>query len=258
MTNEPLVDYRRAAARYDQGRALADRQLEGWRAAAAEALPAGIAGARVLDVGSGTGIFSVAWRAWGAAAVIAVEPSPEMRAKAASKAATPAGAGIHLVAGGAEQLPFRSGAFDAVWLSAVVHHIGDLPRAARELRRVIRTEGRVLVRGLFPDHSTIAWLDHFPGAERSRARFPTTAALAEVFAGADLEVAGVAAVPEQHRGTNAEAAEWVTLMRSADTLLTALTDDEIAAGVESLRRDPTRRLHSNALTLLTFRPTSAR
>jgi len=39
-------------------------------------------------------------------------------------------------------------------------------------------------------------------------------------------------------------------MRTADSLLTALTDDEIAAGLEALAATPDRRLDPLALTLV--------
>src|SRR4029077_16198077 len=58
------VDYEGRAATYAAGRALDELDLERWRVAIAARCP--VEGATVVDVGSGTGIFPRAWRAWGA------------------------------------------------------------------------------------------------------------------------------------------------------------------------------------------------
>jgi SAM-dependent methyltransferase len=51
--------------------------------------------------------------------------------------------GLPTVVAGAEALPLRSGAFDAVWSLGVLCTIpvADRPRVVRELRRVLRAEG---------------------------------------------------------------------------------------------------------------------
>jgi ubiquinone/menaquinone biosynthesis C-methylase UbiE len=42
-------------------------------------------------------------------------------------------------------LPFRSGAFDLVFVNHVLHHVEKLPSLARELQRVLRPGGRLVV-----------------------------------------------------------------------------------------------------------------
>ena len=46
----------------------------------------------------------------------------------------------------AEALPFRAGSADLAWLSTVIHQCDDRSAALAELRRVVRPDGRVLVR----------------------------------------------------------------------------------------------------------------
>ena len=55
------------------------------------------------------------------------------------------GTAIRAVAGDLEHLPFRSGVFDkAVCLNAI-HHVPDIPAALREVARVLREDGVLLV-----------------------------------------------------------------------------------------------------------------
>jgi len=144
-----FVDYDRAARRYDAGRGLSDDTLECWRRAViARVVPAGRI---VLDVGAGTGVFAAAWVAWGARAVVAVEPSEAMRRQAPGRV----GAGVVVVGGRAEALPVGTSSIDVVWMSAVLHHLSDPERCACEVRRVLRPGGHLLVRGYVPDRSRV-------------------------------------------------------------------------------------------------------
>lgn len=137
------VDYDEMSERYDAGRHLDDWQVEPWRPEIAAALPDDAR--RVLDLGSGTGQWSARLARWFGVHVVGVEPSAGMRANATT------GAGVHVVGGAAEQLPLIDGCVDAAWLSVVVHHFDDLRAAAREIRRVVRDGGRVLLSSAVPD-----------------------------------------------------------------------------------------------------------
>lgn len=80
----------------------------------------------VLDVGAGTGLWSMAFVRWFDASVVVVEPSPAMLGRAVGHRAHP---DIAYGTVRAERLPLRDDAFATAWLSTVVHHIGDLPAA---------------------------------------------------------------------------------------------------------------------------------
>lgn len=48
---------------------------------------------------------------------------------------------IHVVLGGAQDIPFPDGSFDAVIVSDAFHHFPDQDAAVREIRRVLRPGG---------------------------------------------------------------------------------------------------------------------
>src|SRR5919108_3761831 len=136
------VDYDRMAGNYAEGRALPVGGLGPWRGAIRPWLPQGAAGSPALDLGAGTGQFAAAIAGWFGVRVLAVEPSAGMRAQAARRHRHP---GVGLVGGRGQRPPLRDGCCGWAWVSTVLHHLDDLPATARELRRVLRQGGPVLV-----------------------------------------------------------------------------------------------------------------
>jgi ubiquinone/menaquinone biosynthesis C-methylase UbiE len=229
------IDYTGSAAAFRRHRTLAPEVLAAWRRAVTERLPPAD---HVLDVGAGTGQFSGPLVEWTGAAVTALEPSAAMRTEAVAAGLD---ARVRLVAGRAEALPLRSATVGAAWLSTVVHQFTDLDAALGELRRVLRPRGRVLVRGYLADQGHIGLFGHFPGIERSIARFPTTGRLVTVFRRHRLLLDDVTEVDEAWtvdlRAWAAAAAE----VRHADSMFVALTDEEFAAGLASVQAAGARR-----------------
>ena len=109
-----------------------------WRriAAAAVVHP----GDRVLDAACGTGDLALAVLDAGAAEVVGVDFSPRMLERARRK--SPA---IEWVQGDILALPFPDGSFDAATVGFGVRNVVDLERGLRELRRVLRSGGRLAV-----------------------------------------------------------------------------------------------------------------
>jgi demethylmenaquinone methyltransferase/2-methoxy-6-polyprenyl-1,4-benzoquinol methylase len=106
-----------------------------WRTLAAEAVVR--PGARVLDACCGTGDFAVAdARAGGR--VTGLDFSERMLERARQKAPS-----IEWVLGDMLAMPFPDGAFDAATVGFGVRNVADLPEGLRELRRVLRPEGRL-------------------------------------------------------------------------------------------------------------------
>jgi ubiquinone/menaquinone biosynthesis C-methylase UbiE len=239
------VDYERSARRYDRGRSLDDATVARWRNAVSAVLPRGPV-RRILDVGAGTGLWFDMWRNLGAREIVAIEPSTAMRERARARLRD----GDALYPATAEDLPLADGSVDVAWLSTVVHHFADPGAATAELARVVRPGGAVLVRGFFRGHSRIPWADIVAGHARAEAGFPSVDELRDVFADACLRVTDVALVDDAMRRTAAEVAEWYALMRSSDSMLAALTPDEIDAAIASLRARGDHRFEPIALTLI--------
>jgi ubiquinone/menaquinone biosynthesis C-methylase UbiE len=93
-------------------------------------------GARVADLGCGSGVFSNLLQQAGYHCV-GLDISPKLVALARSK--FPA---VTFVEGDVEHLPFPSGSFDGALLSGIVHHLPDPSQCAAEVFRVLRPGGR--------------------------------------------------------------------------------------------------------------------
>jgi demethylmenaquinone methyltransferase/2-methoxy-6-polyprenyl-1,4-benzoquinol methylase len=96
-------------------------------------------GERVLDLGAGTGVSTAELTRSGAYAV-GIDISLGMLQ--AGRRARP---GTPLLAGDALRLPFADGTFDAVTISFALRNVVDTDAALREMARVTRPGGRVVV-----------------------------------------------------------------------------------------------------------------
>jgi SAM-dependent methyltransferase len=99
--------------------------------------------ARVLDVGCGEARQAVAffrrgWESWG------LEPSPKMLEQARTNADRKQ-AGIILVRGIAERLPFKDATFDRVLCQGSLDHFADPQAFIRELSRILKPQGRAVI-----------------------------------------------------------------------------------------------------------------
>ena len=102
---------------------------------------------RVLDVGCGTG-FGTEGLLRHADDVHGLDQSAHQLGKAFEKFG--ARDRVKFYRGDAERLPFKDGAFDAVWSSGSIEYWPEPVAALREFRRVVEPGGRVLVVG--PDY----------------------------------------------------------------------------------------------------------
>lgn len=92
-------------------------------------------GARVADLGCGSGVFTDLLHRQGYRAV-GLDLSPKLVALGRSKYP-----GVEFLEGDVEHLPFPDGSLDGVLLSGLVHHLPDPLRCAREVHRVLKRGG---------------------------------------------------------------------------------------------------------------------
>ena len=101
------------------------------------------AGIRFLDAGSGDGALVCAAAARGAEAV-GVDSDPAMLAAARSRAAS-LGVQASFLDGRVERLPFPDASFDVVASATVLCFVTDAASAVREMARVLRPGGRLVL-----------------------------------------------------------------------------------------------------------------
>ena len=102
-----------------------------------------VAGRAVLDLGCGDGKLAVRLAALGAR-VVGLDADPAMLRAAASRAAA-AGVSVQFATGRAEVLPFMAGRFDLVVAVTVLCFVPDAEAAFREITRVLRPGGAVVI-----------------------------------------------------------------------------------------------------------------
>jgi ubiquinone/menaquinone biosynthesis C-methylase UbiE len=189
-------------------------------------------GRRVLEIGCGTGTLAAALVEQASAKVWATDPSAEMLDVARRR--VPAGVGLKQAR--AEALPFRDGWFERAVGRAVVHLL-DRPRAFAELRRVLATDGRLVLATFAPAHFDEFWLNrYFPSIESiDRARFPEPETLRR-----ELLQAGFADVAVERLGQGTTLDRETALARIRGRHISTfdlLEEDEITAGTARAERE---------------------
>ena len=129
----------------------------------------------VLDIGSGTGT----WLAWIAGSplpsrrLVGLDYSSGMCSVANGKSRQIDGDPPRFVNGDSEHLPFADRSFDAITCSNSFHHYPHQAEAVREMRRVLRPGGRLMIIDGFRDN-IIGWVlfDVFITRAESRPEAP--------------------------------------------------------------------------------------
>lgn len=119
-----------------------------WRSPVSDAVVALVRpqpGECVVDLGAGMGPATASAARRGAQ-VLAADPTPFMRhiLKLRRLASSHRG-NISVVDGAAESLPLEAGTIDAIWTVNTVHHWASVSNAVVEMRRVLRSGGRVVL-----------------------------------------------------------------------------------------------------------------
>jgi ubiquinone/menaquinone biosynthesis C-methylase UbiE len=102
----------------------------------------------LLDVGCGTGGFTLAVQALTSARVVGVDGTFRRVQYAAQKLA---GQGLSWIHGQAEALPCAEASFARVLLSLVLHQVSQRAQVLREVARVLQPGGLVIIRTITPE-----------------------------------------------------------------------------------------------------------
>jgi ArsR family transcriptional regulator len=158
----------RLAERWEEGLEFAHGSLRA--EVVAQALPRGLV---LADLGCGTGYLTERLCATGAR-VLAVDHSERMLAAARRK---PWAVAVEFRRGELDALPIGDGEVDAAFANLVFHHLPDFAAAAREVHRILKPGGVVVVSDLLPHDAE--WLREQQGDHRLGLKpEPVVAALA--------------------------------------------------------------------------------
>jgi ubiquinone/menaquinone biosynthesis C-methylase UbiE len=215
--------------RYDLGRALA---ADGTRALME--LLRGYAPrtvSLVVDLGCGTGLFTVALAEAFAAPVVGVEPAANMRAAAEAK---PYPATVRFVPGWADHIPLGDGAADLVFMSQVLRHVADRPRALREVHRALRPGGRLCVRQTTRENlDSYFYQRFFPEARAiDEGRLPSRAALLRLAGSCRYRTIAVETLRHEIAATSSDYVAKIGLRTYSD--LECIPDAAFLEGLKAL------------------------
>jgi SAM-dependent methyltransferase len=123
------------------------------------------AGERVLEVGPGTGYYSLPVAEWlsPGGRLDIFDLQQQMLDHTMRRAAERGLENITATQGDARRLPYPDATFDAAYLTLVLGEIPDQDQALRELARVVKPGGRLVVGELFGDPHWVS-----PGRLRAR------------------------------------------------------------------------------------------
>lgn len=217
-------------SRYDAGRALSPHSTN----ALMELLAQNVARPMrlVVDLGCGTGRFTVSlWETFGAP-VVGVEPAANMRSTAEAK---PHPTAVRFVQGSANDIPLECGSADLVFMSQVFHHLVERAAALREIRRVLAPQGRLCLRQTTRENlDSYFYQRFFPEARTvDERRLPSRDALVNLVCSCGYRVAVVETMRYELAATGTDYVAKIATRAYSD--LECISDDSFHSGLNALR-----------------------
>lgn len=229
--NTPKVDYAGLAKVYDEVRSLSEDKEILWLDLFKQYLGLD-ATSRVLDIGCGTGRFSILIAKRLGCPVVGIDPALSMLARAKAKCPNEA----QWLLARAEAIPFSDNSFDVCLASQVIHHFTDKQLAFVEMHRVLRYGGRLGIR--YSSHAqleTILDYRFFPSALLiDRERLPDIQEVRDL-----MYSAGFSAMEEHivHQRLFESADDYLKKLRHRyASVLSLISEEEYQKGLEEATR----------------------
>jgi ubiquinone/menaquinone biosynthesis C-methylase UbiE len=163
---------------------------------------------RVLDVGCGPGILTVALTPF-VDEIVALDLTPEMIIRAKKRGEELGLTNIRFEVGRAEELPFDDGYFDVVVTRLMLHHLLSPATAVKEMTRVLRKDGFVVVADIV---SSKIWAEAELHNALETLRDPShVRALSEPELEATLNLSGLKVVAKDVWVNERELSEWIKI-----------------------------------------------
>jgi len=192
-------------------------------------------GKRLLEIGCGTGHWLSELTRAGYDAV-GLDPSRNMLKTAMGKSQQ-----LELILGRAESIPFGTCTIDRLFCINALHHFSQKERFMTEARRVLHSEGGILVIGLDPHTGLDHWwiYDYFPQViDIDKRRCPSTISLRKSMQENGFINCNTIEVLHMPIKLSARSAlQSGRLAKNTTSQLTILTDKEYKAGLSRLMKD---------------------
>jgi ubiquinone/menaquinone biosynthesis C-methylase UbiE len=224
-----VFDNRHVAQRYDAARALPAATLDLWMDTLQQLIPQPIT--CLVDVGCGTGRFTGALATTFGCVTLGLDPAGPML-QAAQTTHCPA---MHWVQAAAEAIPVVSHTFDVAWLSQVIHHLPDWAVVCRELHRILRPGGYLVVRnGTQETNAMTPWLRCFPEARAvEQCRIPSRQAIIDQITAHAYD--GVVLRTVWQVFASSASSYYDKIAQRGLSALITISDDAFAAGLQRLQ-----------------------
>lgn len=226
--------------RYDQARALEPASVSYWMDSVYNAVNGQLA-RTVVDLGCGSGRFTLGLRERFDAQVIGIDPSPRMLSRA------PRRDGLSYIQALAEALPLADRSVDVVFMSNVWQHIQDRQAAGGQIARVLRIGGSLCIRtSTLETIDSALYLCFFPSARKMNEQtLPSRAGLLQWASRLGLSLSHRNSVQQQIDNSLYDYAHRIGLRGLSD--LNAISDAEFMVGLNKLQQYCLRHSHGQGV-----------
>jgi ubiquinone/menaquinone biosynthesis C-methylase UbiE len=212
---------------YDRGRNPPDGVLDMWMDRIEAAVGRKVSS--VIDLGCGTGRFTVPLAERFQAKVIGVDPSEKMLAQARAKSVPDR---VSFVKGSGEEIPCADACADLIFSSMAFHHFASPSQVADECHRVLTPDGVVCIRNSTTEHAS-PYEAYFPNYRATLRALPVPETIVTAFTQNGFTLSKHETIAHKMADSIVELAEKAAFR--ADSTLTRLSDADFERGLAAMR-----------------------